>query len=85
LVKLADQLANIRSVVEDPPIAWSAGDCLAYLDGAAVVAAACAGVSPRLAAWAVRHHARGVARYRADEGAIGPGAAATRLAQRSPG
>jgi GTP diphosphokinase / guanosine-3',5'-bis(diphosphate) 3'-diphosphatase len=29
LVKLADQVANIRSVVEDPPIAWSAEDCLA--------------------------------------------------------
>jgi (p)ppGpp synthase/HD superfamily hydrolase len=63
LVKLADQVANIRSVVEDPPTAWSAEDCLAYLDGAAAVAAACADVSPRLAAWARRHHARGVARY----------------------
>jgi GTP diphosphokinase / guanosine-3',5'-bis(diphosphate) 3'-diphosphatase len=63
LVKLADQVANIRSVVEDPPIAWSAEDCLAYLDGAAAVAAACAEVSPRLADWARRHHERGIARY----------------------
>jgi catechol 2,3-dioxygenase-like lactoylglutathione lyase family enzyme len=63
LVKLADQVANLRSVVEDPPTDWSAADCLAYLDGAAAVAAACAGVSPRLADWARRHHARGIARY----------------------
>jgi catechol 2,3-dioxygenase-like lactoylglutathione lyase family enzyme len=72
LVKLADQVANIRSVVEDPPIAWSAEDCRAYLDGAAAVAAACGGVSPRLAAWARRHHERGIARY----GGEGRGAAA---------
>jgi GTP diphosphokinase / guanosine-3',5'-bis(diphosphate) 3'-diphosphatase len=63
LVKLADQVANIRSVVEDPPIAWSAEDCLVYLHGAAAVAAACGGVSPRLAGWARRHHERGIARY----------------------
>jgi catechol 2,3-dioxygenase-like lactoylglutathione lyase family enzyme len=74
LVKLADQVANIRSVVEDPPVAWGAEDCLAYLDGAAVVAAACAGASPRLAAWARRHHARGIARYGAGAPASGTAA-----------
>lgn len=63
LVKLADQVANIRSVAEDPPLAWGTEDCRAYLDGASAVAAACGDVSERLSAWARRHHARGVARY----------------------
>jgi GTP diphosphokinase / guanosine-3',5'-bis(diphosphate) 3'-diphosphatase len=63
LVKLADQVANIRSVAEDPPTAWGAEACLAYLEGASAVAAACGDVSERLSVWARRHHARGIARY----------------------
>lgn len=64
VVKLADQLSNVRSVVDDPPLDWDAATCLAYLEGAAAVAAACRGAAPRLGELLDRHHARGVAQYR---------------------
>jgi GTP diphosphokinase / guanosine-3',5'-bis(diphosphate) 3'-diphosphatase len=63
LVKLADQVSNMKSVVEDPPVDWDAGDCLAYLSGAAAVAAACGGVSSRLDELTAHYGARGHARY----------------------
>jgi len=67
VVKLADQVSNVRSVVDDPPVDWDADTCLAYLTGAAAVAAACRGVAPRLEALLALHHARGVAKYRGAE------------------
>ena len=63
MVKLADQVSNMRSVVEDPPVDWDAATCLAYLEGAAAVARACRGVSARLDGLVKRHRARGEARY----------------------
>jgi GTP diphosphokinase / guanosine-3',5'-bis(diphosphate) 3'-diphosphatase len=63
VVKLADQVSNVRSVVDDPPLDWEGTKCLAYLAGAAEVAAACGGVAPRLLALLALHHARGMAKY----------------------
>ena len=63
VVKLADQVSNMRSVIEDPPVDWDAGDCLAYLSGAAAVAAACGGVSERLEELAAHYAGHGNARY----------------------
>jgi GTP diphosphokinase / guanosine-3',5'-bis(diphosphate) 3'-diphosphatase len=64
LVKLADQVSNMKSVVEDPPVDWDPGTCLAYLAGAAAVAAACRGVSARLDALVAVYGSRGSAKYR---------------------
>lgn len=62
-VKLADQLSNARSVIDDPPIAWDPATCLAYLEGAARIAEACRGAAPRLGELMDRHRRRGMAKY----------------------
>lgn len=48
LVKLADQISNIRSVIFDPPLEWGQDECITYVRGASLVGRACAGVSQRL-------------------------------------
>lgn len=48
LVKLADQVSNVRSVLFDPPTDWSQEKSNAYVRGALLVGRACADVSPRL-------------------------------------
>jgi (p)ppGpp synthase/HD superfamily hydrolase len=48
LVKLCDQISNVRSVVLDPPVSWDAAKSLAYVDGAKVIAEVCKGQSPLL-------------------------------------
>lgn len=66
-MKLADQVSNMRSVVDDPPVDWDAAACRAYLEGATAVASACSGFSARLDALVLHHMARGEARYGAEE------------------
>ncbi len=44
-VKLADQIDNVRSVAFDPPVGWTKEKCLAYVQGAALIANECAGIS----------------------------------------
>ena len=41
LVKVADQLSNIRSVKEDPPVDWDTLNCMQYMEGAMLVVMAC--------------------------------------------
>lgn len=48
LVKLADQISNIRSVLFDPPIDWRLEKSQQYIQGALTVGRACSGVSLRL-------------------------------------
>lgn len=48
LVKLADQISNIRSVLLDPPSDWTPQKCSDYIQGAHSVAQACEGVAPQL-------------------------------------
>ena len=48
IIKLADQISNIRSVRLDPPIAWDQAKSHSYIDGALLVGRACAGSSDRL-------------------------------------
>lgn len=45
LVKLCDQLSNIKSVLVDPPFDWSSDDSLAYIEGANELAKHCFGLS----------------------------------------
>jgi GTP diphosphokinase / guanosine-3',5'-bis(diphosphate) 3'-diphosphatase len=63
IIKLADQLSNVKRVIDDPPLDWDAAACLVYIEGAVAVAAAAAGVAPRLETLIAWHHARGVQRY----------------------
>lgn len=74
IIKLADQLSNVKSVIDDPPLDWDADECLAYVTGAVAVAAAATGVAPRLEALIAWHHERGLHRY----AAVPPGVSATR-------
>ena len=48
LIKLADKIANVRDVTEDPPSGWSTERRLAYLDWAERVVAGCRGVNSPL-------------------------------------
>jgi guanosine-3',5'-bis(diphosphate) 3'-pyrophosphohydrolase len=47
-VKLCDQISNIRSVINDPPLDWDNKKCLEYIDGAKKIADVCYGVSDYL-------------------------------------
>lgn len=47
-IKLCDQISNVRSVVNDPPLDWDNDKCLIYLDGAQKVAEVCYGISEYL-------------------------------------
>lgn len=46
LVKLCDQLSNVASIAIDPPSDWDKAMIRTYADGAAQIAAECAGLSP---------------------------------------
>lgn len=48
LIKLADQISNIRSVLLDPPSDWNENKSAAYIEGAYEVGRACGGVSAHL-------------------------------------
>ena len=48
LLKVADKIANVRDVTDDPPSGWSTERRLAYLDWAERVVAGCRGVSEPL-------------------------------------
>lgn len=48
LIKLCDQISNVRSVLHDPPSEWDAAKSLAYVTGAQKLAEICAGLSPML-------------------------------------
>lgn len=50
LLKLADKVANLRSLAEDPPLDWEAARAIAYVAWARQVAAGLTGVSPALEA-----------------------------------
>ena len=47
-VKIADQTSNIRSLSLDPTTAMTALECMAYVEGAKLLADACKGISPLL-------------------------------------
>lgn len=48
LIKLADQISNVRSLFRDPPVDWSKSRKADYLAGAALVAHECKEASPYL-------------------------------------
>ena len=48
IIKLADQISNMRSVIFDPPLAWSPEKSKEYIEGANLVGRACGNVSARL-------------------------------------
>lgn len=48
LVKIADQISNLRSVAIDPPVKWTEEKCKCYIAGAHLIAIECGGVSPLL-------------------------------------
>lgn len=48
VIKLADQISNIRSVILDPPVDWSQSKSRDYINGALFVGRACVGASLRL-------------------------------------
>lgn len=50
LLKLADKVANLRSLAEDPPLDWEAARAVAYVAWAREVAAGLRGGSPALEA-----------------------------------
>lgn len=41
LVKVADQISNMKSVKEDPPVDWNTQMCTEYIEGAKEVVAVC--------------------------------------------
>lgn len=41
LVKVADQISNVKSVKEDPPLDWDVLNCTQYVEGAMLVVMAC--------------------------------------------
>lgn len=48
IIKLCDQISNVHSVLEDPPIDWSAEKCLLYIEGAKELADISRGLAPKL-------------------------------------
>jgi guanosine-3',5'-bis(diphosphate) 3'-pyrophosphohydrolase len=48
LVKLADKIANVRDVIDRPPVLWPRERREAYLVWSAAVVAGCRGTSPAL-------------------------------------
>jgi guanosine-3',5'-bis(diphosphate) 3'-pyrophosphohydrolase len=48
IIKLADQISNLRSVILDPPIDWSPEKAKEYIKGANIVGQACGDASARL-------------------------------------
>lgn len=48
LVKLADKIANLRDVIERPPVTWSRRRRLEYLEWSAAVVEGCRGTNPAL-------------------------------------
>lgn len=48
LVKLADKIANVRDVIERPPVTWPRRRRQEYLAWSAAVVAGCRGVNPAL-------------------------------------
>lgn len=63
LIKLADQLSNLKSVIDDPPLAWDHPTCQAYIAGALSVADVCRGIAPRLDGLVQLHRQRAAQRY----------------------
>jgi (p)ppGpp synthase/HD superfamily hydrolase len=48
LVKLADKISNVRSIIQTPPAEWPLGRKQEYLDWSARVVAGCRGCNPAL-------------------------------------
>ena len=48
LIKIADKISNLRSIVRDPPVGWDAERKLAYFEWARDVVERCRGINPRL-------------------------------------
>lgn len=48
LIKLCDQISNVRSVLNDPPCDWTSQKSLAYIEGAKKIADVCANRSAYL-------------------------------------
>ncbi len=48
LIKLCDQISNIRSVQTDPPLDWTEEKCQTYIAGAKAIAIICAGLNQDL-------------------------------------
>lgn len=66
-VKLADQISNVRSVADDPPVHWDAQKCLDYINGAEMIAWECKDTSGRLFGLFCRAHADALVHIRTEE------------------
>ncbi len=49
-LKIADKICNVRDLAAHPPVEWSVGRKLGYVDWASEVVEACSGVNPQLEA-----------------------------------
>lgn len=45
LVKIADQISNVKSVYNDPPLDWDNQECVHYAEGAKKIVEACRGTN----------------------------------------
>ncbi len=63
IVKLCDQISNVRSVLNDPPCDWSDEKCLIYINGSSRLATLCAGLSANLDELFFDIHKRGIKKY----------------------
>lgn len=63
LVKIADQLSNIISVYNDPPLDWDYHKCLEYIQGAKKIVDVCQGVNKYLEKEFLHHYQLGVEKY----------------------
>lgn len=48
IIKLSDQISNVRSVWQDPPLDWDNKKSLSYIEGAKQIASVCKGLSSLL-------------------------------------
>ena len=63
LVKIADQISNIYSVLKDPPVDWDKEKCLEYILGAKKIVDACSGCNTYLEENFLKIYRLGVNKY----------------------
>lgn len=66
-VKLCDQISNVRSVINDPPLGWDNKKCLAYIEGAKSIADVCYGISECLDNIFDKLYLEGIEKYKVHE------------------
>ena len=75
LVQLANEISEVRSLVNDPPIGWGTVRCLESVEGSRLLAQACEGTSALLTATFIETYYEtlgkyGVVHFQAFEGAL---------------